>query len=283
MSQELEVINNNPTQQAISKIFTDAALLEQILKISQLFAKSSFVPKDFINNPANIFVAIQMGLELGLAPMQSIQNISVINGRPCVWGDAMLALVQSSGKLERIDERVEDGVAYCITKRRGYPNEYKTSFSMADAKTAGLLDKNPWKQYPQRMLQMRARAFNLRDQYADILRGLNSAEEVADYVEITQANSVEKTNVNPPVSAEEPKLITEAQRKRLLVLWKEAGIEDDLVKKHLIDVYQINSTSEIRKSDYDNIVNWIKIQGPQKVESGVVVETVEGSNETVQI
>ena len=57
-------------------------------------------------------------------------------------------------------------------------------FSMQDAKQAGLTGKQgPWSQYPRRMLQMRARAFALRDVFADVLRGVHVAEEAQDISE----------------------------------------------------------------------------------------------------
>ena len=63
--------------------------------------------------------------------------------------------------------------------------EERRTFSQNDAEIAGLWSKaGPWKQYPKRMLQMRARAFCLRDLFPDVLKGLAVAEEVVDYVEI---------------------------------------------------------------------------------------------------
>ena len=41
--------------------------------------------------------------------------------------------------------------------------------------------QGPWTQYPKRMRQMRARAFALRDVFADILKGMPIAEELQDY------------------------------------------------------------------------------------------------------
>ena len=56
------------------------------------------------------------------------------------------------------------------------------TFSAEDAKRAGLAGKSgPWTQYPDRMMQLRARAFALRDTFADKLRGINVREEVQDY------------------------------------------------------------------------------------------------------
>lgn len=154
--------------------------LEEGMKFAEMMAKSDIVPKDYKGNPGNILVAIQWGMELGLQPMQAMQNIAVINGRPAIWGDAVLALVRSSPAFEYIKEKVEGEVATCIVKRRG-EEEVVRKFSTADAKAAGLLGKTgPWTQYRDRMLQMRARAFALRDAFTDVLRGMQIAEEVQD-------------------------------------------------------------------------------------------------------
>ena len=152
----------------------------------QMVAKTDFAPKDFKNKPESCMLAGQHGAELGLGPMQSLQCIAVINGRPTIWGDAALALVQSSAVCEFISEAVEgDGdqmVATCIAKRRGYPAPSAIKFSVADAKRAGLWGKSgPWTQYPKRMLQLRARGFALRDAFPDVLKGLVTAEEAQDY------------------------------------------------------------------------------------------------------
>jgi hypothetical protein len=152
----------------------------------QMVAKTDFAPKDFKGKPEACMLAGQHGAELGLGPMQSLQCIAVVNGRPTVWGDAALALVQSSPVCEYVVEKVEgDGdamVATCTAKRRGYPEPTSVRFSAADAKRAGLWGKSgPWTQYPKRMLQLRARGFALRDAFPDVLKGLVTAEEAQDY------------------------------------------------------------------------------------------------------
>jgi len=157
--------------------------LAEAMEFAGMMSKSSIVPKDYQNNPGNILVAIQWGMEIGLQPLQSMQSIAVINGRPSIWGDAMLALVRSSGLLESINEEVTDSKAVCTIKRRG-EQEVVREFSMQDAKQAGLTGKQgPWAQYPKRMLQMRARAFAMRDVFPDVLRGVHVAEEAQDISE----------------------------------------------------------------------------------------------------
>lgn len=157
---------------------------EEIEKFAERAAGSGMVPKDYVNKPAAICVAVMMGAELGISPMQSLINISVINGRPAVWGDAMLGLVQASGHMKDIAETItgegENRIATCVVWRVGRPHPVTQTFSVAQAKTAGLWGKNVWAQYPDRMLQMRARGFGLRDGFPDVLRGLLTIEEARD-------------------------------------------------------------------------------------------------------
>jgi hypothetical protein len=172
--------NSTPARGLALASFDDA------FRFSQMVSKSEFAPKDFKGKPESCMLAIQAGSEVGLSPMQSLQSIAVINGRPTIWGDAAMALVQSSPVCEYIKEYTEgDGdalVAVCEAKRRGYPSPTVVRFSVADAKKAGLWGKSgPWQQYPARMLTLRARGFALRNAFADALRGLITAEEARDY------------------------------------------------------------------------------------------------------
>ncbi|WP_104019087.1 recombinase RecT [Roseovarius nitratireducens] len=155
--------------------------LDEAMRFADILSGSSIIPKDYQGKPGNVLVAIQWGYELGLPPMQAMQNIAVINGRPSIWGDAMLALVQASGKLEYINEDVGDDGASCTVKRKGQANSVTREFTRDDAQQASLLNKQgPWTQYPKRMMQMRARGFALRDTFADVLRGVAMAEEARD-------------------------------------------------------------------------------------------------------
>ena len=92
----------------------------------------------------------------------------------------MLAIVRGSGLLEFIREEPTDEGCTCTIKRKGEEPVART-FTMADAQKAGLANKQgPWTQYPKRMMQMRARAYALRDVFPDVLRGVEIAEEARD-------------------------------------------------------------------------------------------------------
>lgn len=175
---------------------------EQAVKFSQMLADSDLVPKDFKGKPGNCLIAMQWGSELGLKPLQALSNIAVVNGRAALWGDAVIALVRSSPLCEYVQESDDGHTATCRAKRRGEPEQVVT-FSMEDARQAGLAGKQgPWTQYPKRMRQMRARAFALRDVFADVLRGMPVAEEVQDMPAERHMGDVER--VEPAPEATKP-------------------------------------------------------------------------------
>ena len=169
----------------------EPATFGELVEFSKIVARSDVVPKAFKGKPDDVLVAIQMGAELGLKPLQSLQNVAVINGRPSLWGDAMLALVITHRDCIDVRETTDpDGTARCVVMRRGRDPVERT-FSDADAKAAGLDRKEgPWQQYRGRMKQLRARGFALRDAFPDALRGVSMAEEVRDEVDITDRAEV---------------------------------------------------------------------------------------------
>ena len=169
--------------------------MTEAMEFSKFLASSTHIPKDFQGNPNNILVAIQWGYEIGLAPMQALQNIAVINGRPSLWGDSMIAVCKAHPDWRGISETYveEEDKAVCLVKRNvhGEIEETRSEFSYKDAQRANLTNKpGPWKNYPKRMLQLRARGFALRDAFPDAIKGLITAEEAQDYPEKKEPRNV---------------------------------------------------------------------------------------------
>ena len=198
------------------------ATLTEAVQFSEMLASSSMVPRAYQGKPQDVLVCVQWGYEMGLAPMQALQNIAVINGKPSVYGDAAMALVQASPVCEDVEEYFEDEgtpnpVAVCVAKRKNR-KPVIAKFSVEDAKRAGLWGKQgPWSAYPKRMMQMRARGFALRDAFPDVLKGMITAEEAQDYPDeakpraakdITPRNPLDA--IAPPQAITEPLQIEEA-------------------------------------------------------------------------
>lgn len=197
---EVATVEKGSASLVIGKPFSlTPTSLTEAMNLAKMIADSDLAPKDFRGKAGNCLIAMQMGMEVGLAPMQAIQNIAVINGRPTLWGDAAMALILAAPVCEYVRESWDEKTQTwtCRGKRRG-KEEGVYTFSLADAVKAGLDKKEgPWRSYQKRMIQMRARAFCLRDNFADVLKGLAIREEVEDYVETT-AEPV------PPVAMPKP-------------------------------------------------------------------------------
>jgi hypothetical protein len=166
-------------------------------KIATALAKSPLIPKAFQGAPGDVIIAANMGARLGLDIFSAMQSIAVVNGRPTLWGDAMLAVCQArtDWRGQTVAWSGEAATPCCtVTIRRQVGqavDEYAGQFSAEDAKKAGLWTKQgPWSQYPRRMLELRARAFALRGAFADALLGFHAREEVEDYVDVTASAQV---------------------------------------------------------------------------------------------
>lgn len=150
-------------------------------------------------NAPLILMGVLKAMEIGAPPQTGLAGLLPINDRWSIWGDLAVGLAQSKGLVANQQRRYigpsfdpatplgewpdEYGVLYSIW-RKGQPDPYTSEFTVRDARRAGLWmnsRKQPWIQYPNRMLFNRARAFALRDGFADTLQGLAIAEEALDH------------------------------------------------------------------------------------------------------
>ena len=179
----LQEFKPNAAMQAANAILPKS--VKDVMDLAAVMSKSGLVPQAMVGKPEACAIAIMHGLELGISPTQAVSNIMVVNGRPSVWGDLMLALALGSGRLEYLDE---DGPDKALTQQFGRCTVQRNGgapitrvFSLDDAKRAGLLTKDTWRNYPGRMLMYRARSWALRDCIPDVLKGLQMREEVEEY------------------------------------------------------------------------------------------------------
>jgi hypothetical protein len=209
--------------------------LQQLVDYARVIAKSGLTPASYCDKdpqtnkrtgPPNIsamVIAMQLGAELGFSPIASLQNIASINGRPCLWGDGLMAKIRSHPDCEWIKEdNLEDIAknqkATCVVKRKG-AEPHSATFTLEMANLADLTKKTgPWKQYPYRMLQMRARAFACRDVFADALGGLAVAEEVIGYGPAEDIiKDAKRTSLSPGLHSLRPQNDTQAVPENVVI------------------------------------------------------------------
>lgn len=285
--------NNNMTNQ-LAKMETGkdvAAIIPtnttEVESLAVRILEGKMAPRG-MDTPQKITAAIIAGLEAGLNPMQAVNSIAVINGRPTMWGDAVLAVALASDKIKDLQETIEGSgdnmKAVCSAHRKGFDNPTVREFSVIDAKTANLWGKQgPWKQYPKRMLQMRARAFALRDAFPDVLAGIHIREEVQDYQSFrseqeTKAVSVEEMKGEPEKEEEEEAeeaevvdIITAEEATDFITRATNAETLDEflIIRKEIVDFMVDKADSPLKKSVRDALETKTK-EFRQKETSGAL-------------
>lgn len=173
--------------------------IDEAFRFAQAVVTARLAPDSYNNDPSKVMLGAMAAMEAGLPPLYGLRQIAIINGRPTIWGDAAMALIQASGQLaDRIVTEIGGGVdtdalpreewpdsyGFMVQLyRKGQPTPYIGRFTIADAKRAKLWTdtrKKPWWEHPKRMLLVRAQAFPQRDGFADCLAGLQIREEVED-------------------------------------------------------------------------------------------------------
>ena len=180
--------------------FMDFSNFENAWKCAEMISKARCIPTEFQGNPADILVAIQFGHDLGLKPMASLQNIMIVNNRPSIYGDIVLALCMAHPDfidcIETYDEETE--TAFCTMKRKGREPITK-KFSRKMAETAGLWGKSgakgvsAWVTFPDQMLIRKARGFCTKAMWPDVLKGISVFEDMKDVEQINSRELSDKT------------------------------------------------------------------------------------------
>lgn len=174
--------------------FTD---LDGMYRAAQCYLQSGFAPSAF-KTPQQLIICWARGAELGLKPLQAIDGMTVINQRIGIMGDLALAMVRNTGELAKLEREYTgegDNLTCKLTIQRKGSAEKHFSFSVAEAKFAGIYERSAtWRGYPKRMTYYRALGFGLRDEFSDVLKGLYTAEELEDLAHFENL-AADKANV----------------------------------------------------------------------------------------
>jgi hypothetical protein len=145
-----------------------------------MLAKSALLPEKLRGKAPDIAVTLMAGQELGLSPMAALRGVYVVNGRPALAADTMVGLAHASGLCEYfVCVESTDKIATYETKRKGAPTPQRLSFTIEQAKRAGL-GGDVWTKYPDSMLRARCKSFLARDVYSDVLAGVIEEHEVEE-------------------------------------------------------------------------------------------------------
>ena len=161
MSQSLAKVQ--PTQIARSA-------MQDKLEYCQQMAKGNLLPKQYFQNPGNLLIAIEYGEALSLPTIVAIQQVHIIEGKVSASSALISSLVRRAGHKLRVDG--DSKAATCKITRCDDTEPYVVTFTIEDARTAGLTGKDVWKKYPREMLKARAITACARDACQEALNGL---------------------------------------------------------------------------------------------------------------
>jgi hypothetical protein len=199
---------------------------EDVVRIAQMCSESQLAQQGW--NVADCTLVLLNALEIGLSPLQALQQSYIVNNRVSIFGDAPKALVDASGLLEDYNEKFvgtpfENDYTAVVTLKRKGRTESVTEWSVADAKIANLWGKSrmkgnvevsPWVLYPKRMLMARCKGYALKDNFADVLRGtaIRELEDDEPGFEHAKPAKVVEPNFQSPPTREQFTQAKEAVR-----------------------------------------------------------------------
>lgn len=133
-----------------------------VARIADVLAKADgFVPRQYLGRPPAIAAAILTGIELGMGPMESIRAIHIIEGKPTMSAELMLARARRAGVRTRWLE-TSATVARLAVMVPGDTEWQTMAWTWEDAQRAGVATKDNWKRHPAAMLRARCTSAAMR-------------------------------------------------------------------------------------------------------------------------
>lgn len=223
MTDNLPEVRRSEPSREISRQDTDSwiPVLGNVIELANAISATDFVPKGLRGSATATAAAILYGREVGLPPMTALTQTHVIEGKPAMSAEAMRAMVLAAGHDIVI---TETSSAICTMRARRAGSDFWTtiSWTIDEARQAGVASKQVWRSYPRQMLQARATTELCRLVFPDVIHGFRSLEEydVLDGVvveddegntapaepgtKVTRKRTAKKAAPSRPAPAEEP-------------------------------------------------------------------------------
>lgn len=192
----------------------EAKSLDVILRKAEILLKSGLLPRE-LNTKEKVAVIMMKAKELNMPALEAISHLYVVNQKVAIDSTGMLALILRSGQAKKVQFGGDTTSAWCLMSRKDGVIEYKYTFTIEDAKRAGLTVKEAWQKYQKELLLARAISGCARKVFPDIIGGLYTVEELGgeevpelpiEVPEIAGVESVEATGEQPVETAvEQPK------------------------------------------------------------------------------
>lgn len=186
------LVKATPVDSAVEYRGLQPRSFEAMLQMAEMFSQSGMVPPQYQGQPANIMVAMQMGAEVGFSPLQALNNVDIIEGKPCFKVEALVAIAMNSPAWDESGykpavysgtPKTDQWTCTVTVKRKGHV-PITGQFSYGQARAAGKIDpskpRSNWNLYPEDMLYARAMGRAIKRAFPDAIKGFRGQFEVED-------------------------------------------------------------------------------------------------------
>jgi hypothetical protein len=185
-----------PVELASADLPRWAKLLAVTSQLADVIAATEFVPTPMRGKPEAITATILYGDELGIGPMQSLASIAIVEGKPSPSAELVRGLIYAAGG-ELAYRELTDTRVTVEGRRAGARSSTSVTWTIDQARRAGLAGRKAWRDYPRAMLAARATAELARLVWPDVVRGLADTAEPLE----TDEAAAPSTDGAEPVSA----------------------------------------------------------------------------------
>lgn len=245
---------------------------------ASMLVKTGFLPVS-IKTPEQALAIALTGRELGIGMMEAIRGINVIQGKPSVSPQLMLALAIRTGQLESYSMNIQNGDAVVVIKRKGWP-EHRVTFGPKEASALQLSGKDNYKKQPTVMYKWRALAEALRFTFPDAVSGIYTFDEMGaemnaegdiqlsrpisytpqPSVAMPQEKAVDAVTVPAEPEVPHETLVSDSERKMLFKIAKAAWGDkyEDNMRRYLKAKFNTEHTSKLTPEQYEQAVEDLK-------------------------
>lgn len=171
-------------------------------QLAGALCQTQFVPENFRNKEGDTAAAIMMGKSLGMDPLNALQNLFVVRGRPGMYARVMHSLVLRAGHEVYRSTATEQSVTV-KARRRGSGQWSEFTWTMERAKRAGYDNNAKYRTDPQAMLTAKALAEACRTIAPDVLTGV--AATTVEEIQLGDYEDAEVVEDTPAPAPTEPK------------------------------------------------------------------------------
>jgi hypothetical protein len=245
-----------------------------MIELADRLHKSGFAPQA-LKNAGQVLAVILTGRELGIGPMASLRNISIINQRASLSAELLASLIKQAHGYDALQlVSSDDTQATFRYKSRGMTEYAEYSYTMEKARKAQLTAKDVWQKYPADMLRARCVSNIARIAFQDVSLGLYTTEEL-ESIPVDTSNDIQAEYTvtteqpKPPAPGPPPadpldpenghaRKMTQSQGKELTAVRKALAIDDEALKAIVLQRYDASSLKDLNYHQSADLIAYLQ-------------------------